>query len=105
MPTVNLSNEVMKKVQAFEKVVKAVMRPSDQPKVQEDLIELVIEIGLDKMLHDVLPKEDTLLGTMTSMFNENPEFVSAFVANTISRGEETQKKEAEEARRRWARFV
>jgi hypothetical protein len=61
--------------------------------------ELVISVGLDHMLREVLPKEETLLNTMTQMFNQNPEFVCQFVADAIKKGgEEEQRERIDDAR-------
>jgi hypothetical protein len=57
------------------------------------------------MLQDVLPKEEMLLRTMAQMFDRNPEFVCEFVSDMVKEGgEEKQKEQASEARKRWAMY-
>ncbi len=65
--------------------------------------ELVISIGLERMLQDPLPKEEMLLNTILAMFEENSEFVSNFVAKTLKRGEEMQEERVIKTKEDWLR--
>jgi len=109
MPKVELSEETARKLKAFSKIMGAILAPEDVPETEAQSAELVISIGLERMLLDVLPKGENgalkaeiFHNTMTQMFDRNPEFVCEFVSDMVRRGEvEEQKKRTEEARRRW----
>jgi len=106
MPTIKLFEETMRKLRAFGKIMDVILGPEDTPKAESDRAELVVSIGLERMLQDVLPKEEMLLRTMAQMFSRNPEFVCAYVSDTIRQGgEQKQKEQAEEARKRWGLYA
>mgnify|MGYP001115722974 CR=1 FL=1 len=82
MPTIELSEETMRKLRAFRKIVEV------------------------SMLQDVLLKEEMLVRTMAQMFDRNPEFVCEFVSDTMRvGGEQKQKEQAEETRKRWGLYA
>ena len=86
MTTIDISDEMMIKLKEFKKVVDIIL--SDEPIENEsEYVELVISQGLGSMIKDILPQEEpTLVKTMALMFNENPQFVSKFIAETLIRG-------------------
>jgi hypothetical protein len=59
-------------------------------------VQIVIIQGLEKMLGDVIPGDAKVLwDTIKTMAEENPDFVSEFIADALRRGAEiTQKEEA-----------
>lgn len=85
MPTIEISENTHRKLMAFKKVIDVVIE-KELPN-ESAYGEMVISIGLDRMLQDPLPKEDTLLWTMVGMFKKNPEFVCDFIAETLREGE------------------
>jgi len=107
MPLVELSEETLRKLRAFKKVVEAVLGP-DSPETDSELAELVILLGLDRMLRDVLPTGDVeriFHQTMVEMFKQNPEFVSDFVASVLKQGEQIREERAKHARERWRMYI
>jgi len=104
MPTIELSEEVRKRLNAFKKVIEVIMK-EDTPKTESDYVELVLSIGLEKMLLDVIPKEEMLQETMSTMFSENPEFVSNFVASTIEKGSLIKKEERKKTEESWRGYI
>jgi len=103
MVRVNISEELLRKVRAFKKVIDTVL--GEELPSEEAYIELILTIGLEKMLQDPLPKEEMLLKTMVAMFEENPEFVSDFISKTLRKGELIEKKREDELRKIWQRYV
>jgi hypothetical protein len=88
-----ISKEVLQKLRAFEKIIDYVIK--EKLEKESDYVELVLSVGMDKMLEDLIPKDEQglLQKTMVAMFNENAEFVVNFVVNTLKRGEQIQKEE------------
>jgi hypothetical protein len=105
MPSIQLSDDAAKKIRAFGRIIDAILGSENSPKTESKRTELVVSVGLDHMLRDVLPKEEMLLNTMTQMFNLNPEFVCQFVADAIKEGKEEQTKQADDARKRWGLYA
>ena len=103
MPKVEISDETLKKIRAFKKVIDVLL---EQTLPNESIyVELVLSIGLDKMLQDPLPKEEMLLKTMVAMFEENPEFVSEFMANTLKKGALIEKEKEEDVKKNWKKYI
>lgn len=93
MSKVMISKETLERLRAFKKIIDYILE--DKLEREEDYVELVLSLGMDKMFEDLLPKdEECLQKTMIAMFNENPEFVVDFFVNTLKRGEQIQKEEA-----------
>ena len=107
MPSIELSEETLRRLRAFKRIVKVVLG-RDAPETESELAELVILLGLDRMLRDVLPTgdvEDIFHQTMVEMFRQNPEFVSSFVASILERGERIREEQMRNARRRWGMYI
>ena len=103
MVKIEISEELLMRIRAFKKVVDTVL---GEPLPGEgDYIELVLVIGLERMLQDVLPKNDILRNTMVLMFRENPEYVSDFISRVLKRGELIQKEEEERLRSVWRSYI
>ena len=103
MPKVEVSNETTKKIRAFKKVIDEILE--EELKNESDYVELVLTIGLDKMVQDCLPKEETLLKTMVDIFNKNPEFVSKHMVETLARGALIQKDEEDKIKKKWSSYI
>jgi len=103
MPQVRISKDTMFKVRAFRKVIDAVI--GEGPKEDSDYVEIIVQIGLERMLQDILPKEEPIgLKTMTAMFNRDPQFVSDFVAERIAEGGRA-KENADKTKGDWGSYV
>ena len=100
---IELSENIMRKLRAFRKVVDVVI--GEQLESESAYVELVLYIGLERMLLDVLPNEETLQKTMIAMFRENPEFVSDFVARMLKRGEIIRSEEARAIEKKWRHYI
>ena len=103
MPKIQISKETIRKIRAFKNVIDHLLGEEFQN--ESAYVELILYIGLEKMLQDPLPKEEMLLKTMVAMFQENPEFVSEFIVDTLKRGELIQKEKGEELKKMWRKLV
>lgn len=104
IPTVEIPERIYDKLKAFASVVKVVVG-EDIVKVEPAYVGMVLELGLERMLLDVIPKEEILQNTMRNMFNQNPEFVSKFVAETLAKGELIRKEEEKKAEESWKKYI
>ena len=100
---IELSENIMRKLRAFRKVIDVVI--GEQLESESAYVELVLYIGLERMLLDVLPNEEMLQKTMIAMFRENPEFVSDFVARMLKRGEIIRSEEARAIEKKWRHYI
>jgi len=93
VPKIMISKEVLQKLRAFEKIINYVIE--EKLEKESDYVELVLSVGMDKMLEDLIPKDEQglLQKTMVAMFNQNAEFVVNFVVNTLKKGEQIRKEE------------
>ena len=106
MSTFQLSQHTFNKLKAFRKIIEVILDSENIPQNDSELLELVVSVGLDHMLRDVLPKEEILLSTMTQMFNQNPNFVCEYVSKRIKAGgEEETDKGTLEARKLWGLYT
>ena len=106
MAAIELSKETVRKLRAFGKVMDVILGSKNVAKTESERAELVVSIGLERMLQDVLPKEEMLMKTMAQMFDRNPEFVCEFVSDMVRKnGEEKQKGQADEAQKRWSVYA
>ena len=92
----------MKKIELFQKVVETVI---GQISSESYYLELMLTIALERMLQDILPEEEMLLKTMVTMFNDNPEYVSSFLAETLKRGALINKEKEEQIRQTWSQYI
>ena len=49
-------------------------------------MQILYYLGIDKMLQDVLPKDELLVVRIIAKFWENQEFIASFVAKTLREG-------------------
>lgn len=98
MPSIEVSDELIRKLRAFDKIMKVVLTEENLPKTENERAEFVLSIGLVRMLQDLLPKEEVVhLKAMAELFDRNPELICDYVAEKIEKGKE------EELRKRWIR--
>ncbi|MFY9301193.1 MAG: hypothetical protein WAO91_08400 [Candidatus Nitrosotenuis sp.] len=99
MPIVDVNEEVWKKLQEFKKVVEAILEDNSVAN-DDDYINLVLKLGLEKMIIDILPKEEpTLTKDILNMFNENPVYVSQHILDNLNRGKENEP--ADKIKEKW----
>jgi hypothetical protein len=103
MPEIEISEDTYSKLKAFKRVIDVIL--GEKLSKESDYAELVISIGLDRMLQDPLPKEDMLLKTMVAMFGRNPEFVCDFVAEMLEKGGEVEKEKTKEVGDAWKMYL
>ncbi|MFQ6051405.1 MAG: hypothetical protein ACE5K4_06890 [Candidatus Hydrothermarchaeota archaeon] len=102
MPEVEISDEIYKRVESFKKIIDTVL--GEEFESVEEYVELILEIGMERMLQDVLPEEEMLQKTMTVMLRDNPDYLTDFVARTLKEGALIRKKE-EEIKERWEKYI
>nr|MDO8098154.1 hypothetical protein [Candidatus Njordarchaeota archaeon] len=103
MPTVEVSEDIHGKVNAFTRVIDAILGQGLES--ESAYLELLVFNGIEKVLQDLFPKEELLLKTMIKMFNEDPEFVSEFIAKTMKEGQILQEEGAIELRERLKSYI
>jgi len=87
-----VSKETMEKIESFRPVIELVME--EKMESLDYCAELIIEMGLEKMITDLLPKDNKeLQQTMITMFRKNPKFVSEFILEVLQKESEEGKKE------------
>ncbi len=87
-----ISVETIEKIEFFKPIIELVME--EKMESLENYTELIIEIGLEKMITDLLPRDNKeLQQTMITMFRKNPKFVSDFILEVLQKEPEEEKKE------------
>lgn len=101
MDEIVLTDEMKNKLTQFKKVVEAILE--DEQLNDKEFVEMVLTQGFKSMIGDILPKEEpTFLKEMANMFNENPQFVSEHIVNTLNRGKESES--ADQIRQKWSHY-
>jgi hypothetical protein len=86
VPQIAISDKLNTKLEAFKKVIDVIAEIKPDGKV--NYAEIVMMIGIERMLRDVFPAENKVLQeSMLGMFERNPQFVSEFIADTLQAGE------------------
>ena len=89
-----IPDDLKEKIDAYKKIVDTVL---DGETEVNDYLKLVLSEGLKTLLKTVIPQDnETLWKTIENMSNENPKFVSNFVADILKRGEIIKKEELKE---------
>ena len=106
LPSIQLHDKTIQKIRAFGKIIQVILGESQTPEDDSGRVELIVSIGLDRMLQDVLPKEEPILQkTMTQMFALNPEFICDFVADRIRQGGEEEQDKQAETKKLWRMYA
>lgn len=72
----------------------------------EEYLSLDVAVGMDHMLTDVTGGDpDVLRGTLRQLFQQDPQLVSAFVAEILKGRKKAEEEAAEEAERRWRSYI
>ncbi|MCW4050637.1 MAG: hypothetical protein NWE89_12975 [Candidatus Bathyarchaeota archaeon] len=103
MGKIEISEETIKKVNAFKKLINYIL--GDELPNESAYIEMILFIGLDRMLQDLLPEEEMLLKTMVQMFKECPEFVCDFILRRLKEGESILAEKEEQTKKNWMFYV
>jgi len=88
MVSVEIAEEKWNKIKEFQKVIDAILGES----LENDsaYVDLILSLGLESMIKDILPKEEpTLQKEMVNLFNENPEFISNHILETLNLGKDS----------------
>jgi len=103
MPDIEISDDTWNKLKEFKKVVKAILA-DDSMDEDEDYVELVLSLGLEKMIKDLLPNEESILKKdIVNMFNEKPSYISKHILENFERGKEPE--ETEQVKKDWAHYA
>lgn len=103
MPDVEIFNNTWDKLKEFKKVVEAILE-DDSIKINEDYIDLVLSLGLEKMISDLLPNDEpTLTKDIVSMFNENPTYISQHILANYNRGKESE--QTKQVKENWSFYA
>jgi hypothetical protein len=86
MPSIEVSDKIFQRLESFKKVIDEMFH---KKLTFEQYVALVLDNGLDTMLRAVLPaKLEVMHLVLEKLFEENPELISDFLAESIRRGEE-----------------
>lgn len=89
--TLELDDNEYKRLKSFKIVYDCIMGEDTESTEWNTYIAILLRRGIAEVIKDVTTSDAPLL---TRMFDENPEFVSTFIANTIKAGSELQRQEA-----------
>jgi len=82
--SIEISQDIIKKIDAFIEVIDIVIK--EKSKEISDYVNVILYIGLQRMIIDLFPENELLQKSMLLMFEENPIFVSKFIAERIKDG-------------------
>jgi len=99
---ITLDREVVDKALALKPLINTVIG-EEILKTDEDYIEFILTLGIDKVLTDPLPDNKLLRETIKAMFRKNPKFVAEFIAETLKKAE--QKELIEKSRKEWKIYM
>ena len=86
-----ISEELEKRIKALKIIIDSTLGESLEN--DKDYVELILVFGIDSILENILPKEEELLKKLiTTMFKEDPEFISNFLAKVMDVGKEERSK-------------
>lgn len=103
MPDIEIYDETWNKLKEFKKVVKSILGDDSIDK-DEDYVELVLNMGLEKMIRDLLPNDESILKKdIVNMFNENPKYISEHILDNFERGKVPE--EAEQVKKEWSHYA
>ena len=106
MVAIEISEKTLKRVRAFRKVIDVFIQTKLEFETESGYVEVILFVGTIRMLQDVFPKEEMLLKTMmVSMFEQNPEFVSNFIAEKIKEGSLITKEKEQEIANNWRKYI
>ncbi len=104
MPSVEVTEVCFRKLKAFKMIADVVLK--EELRDELSYTELVMTIGLETMLRDVLPTSEGFMPDIfIAMFEENPEFVSDFIAGMLKKGELVRARKEKELGELWSRYI
>ncbi|GEM_PF-1497211 len=89
--TLELDDDEYKRLKSFKIVYDCVMGEDTEFTDWNIYIAILLRRGIESAIKDITTSDAPLL---TRMFDENPEFVSTFIANSIKTGSEKLRQEA-----------
>ena len=103
MPDIEIHDEIWNKLKEFKKVAESILEDGSI-KMDEDYIELVLKLGIEKMIRDLLPNDESILiRDLVNMFNENPKYISEHILDNLERGKESE--ETEQVKKDWSQYA
>jgi len=103
MPDIEIYDDTLNKLQQFKKVVESILA-DDSVKHSADYVDLVLKMGLEKMIKDLLPDDESILKKdIANMFDENPGYISKHILDNLERGKEPE--ETEQVKKDWLHYA
>ncbi|MBA7658224.1 hypothetical protein ES703_66173 [subsurface metagenome] len=78
---IEISQDIMKKIEIFKKVIDEVMNV-EWEEISE-YVNLILRIGIQRMINDAFQGNEPLQETMVSLFEEDPVFISKLLIKII----------------------
>ena len=100
MTLVEVTEDTLAKVRAFSKVIDAILE--ERMDSDADYVEMILQIGMERMVQDPLPNDEALKETVADMFRRDPRFVSEYVADRLRNGAEI---EATKVKQSWKSYI
>ena len=79
--TIELSEEIMKKVTAFKKVIDVALK-EEWDEISQ-YVAFILHIGIHRMIEDVFLEEESSQEIMVSLFEEDPDLISKYIIKRI----------------------
>lgn len=90
--SIEISQDIREKLDAFIEVIDSFSK--EKRKETSDYVNEILDFGLQELIIRLFPENELLQDTMLLMFEENPKFVSKFIAKRIKDGELALKEKA-----------
>ncbi len=99
--SIEISQDIMKKIEIFKKVIDEAM--NEEWEEISEYVDLILRIGIQRMINDAFQGNEPLQETMVSLFEEDPVFISKLLIKIIRniklKSEEKKKIKPEEKRK------
>ena len=78
---IEISQDIMKKIEIFKKVIDEAM--NEEWEEISEYVDLILNIGIQRMIKDAFQGNEPLQETMVSLFKEDPVFISKLLIKII----------------------
>lgn len=78
---IEISEDILKKIEIFKKVIDEAMNVKWEE--ISEYVNLILRIGIQRMISDAFQGNESLQETMVSLFEENPVFISELLIKII----------------------